>query len=245
MRVALIPLRTHPRDPEANLREATARLAQVAAAQPDLVCLPECTLTSYLYTEADFARFAEPISGPTTRAMADLARRHGIFLCFGLLERAPEGVYNTALLLDERGEIRLRHRKIHEQPPFLTGGAVHTVETHLGRLSILICGDLFDEQVVARLDADLDLLLVPMARAFDHRSPDAARWEREERQAYLDAVHAAGVTTAIVNALEMDEAEPSFGGALVVGSQGDLLAEVPHGTDQALIYTMERTRRTK
>ncbi len=243
IRLALIPLRTRPRAPQVNRQEVARRLAQVAAARPHLVCLPECTLTGYLYTETDLARFAEPIPGPTTQAMAALARQHGVFLCFGLLERAPEGVYNTALLLDDRGEIRLKHRKIHEQPPFCTGDAVRVADTPLGRLGILICGDLFAPQAIRYLDSDLDLLLVPMARAFDRRSPDAARWEREERAAYLDAVRAAGVPAAIVNALEVLETEPSFGGALLVGPQGDLLAEAPHGTDQALIHTLQPLRR--
>ena len=109
------------------------------------------------------------------------------------------------------------------------------MDTRLGHLGILVCGDLFAPEVVRRLDPNLDLLLLPMSRAFDRRSPDAARWEREERRAYLEAVRAAGVPTAIVNAREVDAAEPAFGGALLVGADGRLLAEAPHGTDEALL----------
>ncbi len=59
----------------------------------------------------------------------------------------------------------------------------------------------------------MDLLLVPIARSFDEQSPDPERWEREERQVYLDGVKAVGVTTAIVNALEIDADDlPDFGG---------------------------------
>ncbi len=89
------------------------------------------------------------------------------------------------------------------------------------------------------MQGDEDLLIVPMARGFAGRSPDWQRWEREERQVYLDAVAKVGVATVIVNALEIGEEEPSFGGALVVGADGSLLAESPHGTDEILVHDRE------
>lgn len=46
------------------------------------------------------------------------------------------------------------------------------------------------------------------------------------------------MTTAIVNALEVDTDDPSFGGALLVDGSGRLLAESPHGTDEPLIYDL-------
>jgi predicted amidohydrolase len=142
-------------------------------------------------------------------------------------------------LLDRRGRILLHHRKICEHPPFTNGTTVQTVETELGRLAVLICGDLFDEEATSQLDHSVDLLLVPMARGFDGRSPDPERWEREERKVYLDGVRAVGVTTAIVNSLEIDADElPDFGGALLVDGAGRMLAESPHGTDKALVYEL-------
>jgi hypothetical protein len=48
-----------------------------------------------------------------------------------------------------------------------------------------------------------------------------------------------GVTTAIVNSLGMDADElPDFGGALLVDGAGRVLAESPHGTDEALVYKL-------
>lgn len=235
MRACLIPLRTLPRRVEENSAELERRLEEAARFAPDLVCLPECTLTGYLYEPDDFDRFAEPLDGPTAQRLADWARRFGVYLCAGLLERAPEGVYNAALLFDRRGGLILHHRKIEEQPPFLRGQTFRYAETELGRLGILICGDLFNESVAQRVAGSVDCLLAPMSRGFDGPSPDAARWEREERQAYLDAVRRLGVTTLIVNALEPIPTDGAFGGALAVGVDGSLLAESPHGTDELLI----------
>lgn len=236
MRIALIPLQTRYRDPAANLRHLEERLDEAERHRPDLVVLPECTLTGYLYEEEDLARFAEPVPGPTTQEMARLARQHGFWLCFGLVERVGALFYNTALLLDRRGHIALRHRKVHEKPPYALGESVRSLPTELGHLSVLICGDLFDEAVARQIDPSTNLLLVPMNRSFDGASPDAARWEREERGVYIEAVRAIGLTTAIVNALEEGTEEPAFGGALLVAGDGRVLAESPHGTEEMVIY---------
>jgi hypothetical protein len=90
----------------------------------------------------------------------------------------------------------------------------------------------------------LDLVCLPERALtgylyFDGRSPDPERWEREERKVYLDGVRAVGATTAIVNSLEIDSDElADFGGALLVDGAGRVLAESPHGTDEALVYKL-------
>jgi predicted amidohydrolase len=236
MRICLMPLRIEPGNPNENFRHFLTQLDQVRPHHPDLVCLPECSFTGYMYEEADLERFAEPIPGPLTAEMSRLARLHGIYLCFGMLESTPQGVYDTALLLDRTGAITGKHRKLSEKPPFVNGTVVNSIETHFGRLGMLVCADLFAAEVVARLDPALKLLLVPTARSFDGQSPDLLRWEKEERQVYLDAVREAGVPTAIINTLESGPAASLFGGALVVNAQGELLAESPHGSDEILIY---------
>ena len=239
MRLCLLPLRIRYRDPSGNLRHLQHRLREVVEYKPDLVCLPECTLTGYLYEERDLKRFAEPIPGPTTERMGELARRYKIFLCFGLPKAAGSQYYNSAVLLDREGEILLHHRQIEERPPFALGQEVKAVDTELGRLCVIICGALSSEDVIRQVDPSVDLLIVPIARSFEGKAPDPERWEREERQVYLDGVRAVGVTTAIVNSLEIGADElPDFGGALLVDGSGRLLAESPHGSDIPLIYDL-------
>lgn len=236
MRVALIPLRTLPGDPWANRREVEARLSHIAPRQPDLVCLPESALTGYLYRQQDLERFAEPVPGDSAAWFSQLAKAFSLYLCTGLLERTPLGYYSSALLFDRQGRLLLHYRKMEEKPPFLRGDAFLSADTPFGRFGVLLCGDVFSEQVRQKARGSADWLLVPMARSFDNRSPDAERWEREERQAYLDAVRETGITAFLVNALEVREHEPAFGGALIVNANGYLLAESPHGTDDILFW---------
>jgi predicted amidohydrolase len=238
MRACLIPLRTESRNIQVNQKELEKRLADAVLHRPDLICLPECSLTGYLYEEKDFDRFAEPVPGPLSAYMAGFAKANSIYFCGGLLEHTQEGVYNTALLFDSSGNIILHHRKVEEKPPFLCGKHVQSVDTDLGRMSVLICGDMFNEQVIGKIDRPLDFILMPMSRSFAGKSPDTARWDAEERQVYLDAVRAASVTTLIVNALELLPEESTFGGALAVRADGTLLSESPHGTDELLIVDL-------
>ncbi len=206
--------------------------------QPDIVCLPECAFTGYLYNEKDFQQFAEPIPGQTTKTISVLAKEHRCYICFGMLEKVPEGIYDSAVLIDKAGRIVLVHRKLIEQPPFINGDQVKTVETEFGHLAILLCGDLFHDEVKSRIDKPISALFVPMARSFDGKSPDLGRWLSDERQAYLDEVKKIGVTTFLVNLLESNLLEASFGGAMVVNPSGELLAESPHGTDEALMFDL-------
>jgi len=234
-----MPLRIEVRNPTSNLQHFQQRLKEVSQYQPDIVCLPECAFTGYLYDEQDFQKFAEPIPGRTTSIISPLAKEHHCYICFGMLEKAPEGVYSSAVLINKAGEIVFVHRKICEQPPFINGSEVKAIDTELGRLSVLLCGDLFEDEVKAKLDNRLDVLILPLARSFDGKSPDLERWLKEERQAYADEVKKVGVTGLIVNLLENSaEPEASFGGAMIVNANGKILAESTHGTDDVLIYDL-------
>ncbi len=239
MRIVLVPLKTIPRAPAENLRRLEARMREIAGYPVDLIVLPECMFTGYVYEEDDLARFAEPIPGPSVFRMAEIARRNQAYVCFGMVERAEgQQVYDTGVLLNREGQIVLVQRKLSEKPPYHAGSRVDVAETDLGSVAILLCGDLFHAEAISQLPDDLDLVLVPMARAFAGQSPGASRWEAEERAVYLSAVRAIGKTTLLVNALDEGIEEPSFGGAMVVDGNGNLMAESPHGGDELLLYEL-------
>ena len=238
MRIALVPLKIKPRSPTENLHRLEARLREIADEKPDLIVLPECTLTGYVYEEDDFKRFAEPIPGPIVSTMAQIAQQYRAYICFGMVEQAGRRVYDSGVLVNRDGQIEVVQRKLSEKPPFQTGKRVEVAETELGKIAIVICGDLFDGEATMQLPGDLDWVLMPMARAFAEQSPDKRRWESEEREEYLDAVKAMGKTAFLVNMLDEGVEEPSFGGAMVVSRDGVLLAESPHGSDEVLLYEL-------
>src|SRR5213083_977644 len=82
-----------------RIREAAPRGAQI-------VCLKELFNAPYFCKSASADRFdfAEPIPGPTTRAMQHVAKELGIVLIVPIFERQTRGVYrNSAAIIDADG----------------------------------------------------------------------------------------------------------------------------------------------
>jgi predicted amidohydrolase len=128
---------------------------------------------------------------------------------------------------------------MNKQPPCATGNEVKAVNTEFGKIAVLICGDVFDDEVKARVSRDTNVLILPLAHSFDGRSPDLDRWLKEECQAYADEIKKVGIPGLIVHSLEdLTLPEVSFGEAMIVSADGKVLVESEHGTDKALIFEM-------
>ncbi len=95
-------------------------LRQGADAGCDVVVFPELALTTFFprwYTE-DIAGhdhyFETEMPGPETKPLFDEALRLGIGFCLGYAELTPDGErFNTYLLVDQRGRIVGKFRKVH------------------------------------------------------------------------------------------------------------------------------------
>jgi predicted amidohydrolase len=114
-------------DKKANVAELLRATEGAARAGCDVLVLPECSLAGWLSPSARSA--AEPIPGPATRRLAAAARKHGMAIVAGLEEREDGRLYNSAVFIDRRGEIRALHRKVNELD---IGLAVYSRGTSLG-----------------------------------------------------------------------------------------------------------------
>jgi predicted amidohydrolase len=126
---------------EDNRRRAAEQVERAAAAGCRLVVLPEAFQTGLDLPRS--GRLAEPVPGPSTEWLGELARRHGVFLAAGLLERRAGAVHSSAVLLDAAGRLLAVHRKgflVAEERPFLApgNGPAPVAETPLGRLGLLL-----------------------------------------------------------------------------------------------------------
>ncbi|MET9955547.1 carbon-nitrogen hydrolase family protein [Streptomyces sp. NPDC006339] len=172
LRTALLQSSGQLGDVAANLKILDEAAARAAAAGADLLLAPELFLTGYAIGP-DLARLAEPSDGPSARAVADIAARHGLAVGYGYPERDTErhGVlYNSAQLLGADGAVLAHYRKTHLfgdfEAKWFTPGEDGVVQTELGGLTVglMICYDVeFPENVRAQALAGTDLLLVPTA----------------------------------------------------------------------------------
>jgi predicted amidohydrolase len=157
--------------PKGNLPEAhrrLTRLAERAAADADLVVLPEMAATGYVFENvAQAAAIAEDPEGPTFQALAPIARQAGVWLVGGFAEQAPEGLYNSAWIIDPAGQLHAVYRKtllFDADVPWARPGnsGSHRVQTTQGAFGVGICMDLNDDGFVDWCaQADLTAIAFP------------------------------------------------------------------------------------
>lgn len=123
----------------------------------DIACLPE-----------EFAGTkAEPIPGPTTKAIAKLAKQYNMYVVCPIREQAPDRQYNTAVLINRKGQTAGYYRKVFvfwgEGLHCSTEG-VKVFDTDFGRISILTCFDLNFAELWHQCDAlNVDIVFWPSA----------------------------------------------------------------------------------
>src|ERR1700689_4518479 len=90
-RVGLIQM-SATSDPEQNLQRAFDRVRQAAAQGAQIVCLPELFQTQYFSQTEAHALFdlAEPIPGPSTAKLSEMAKNLKIVLIAWLFEKRAD-----------------------------------------------------------------------------------------------------------------------------------------------------------
>ena len=156
--------------------------------------------------------------------------RLDVWAALGLLERDASALYDSAVLIDSRGRIHMRYRRIQPQwhgkeadpSVYRQGSEAESVATPFGTVSFLICGDLFDDAILARVRAlEPDLVLFPFARCFSTDVDPQKQWEETEQQEYTRRVRLLGAQTLMTNYLAgRDLNGGAFGGAFVVKGDG-------------------------
>ena len=153
-----------PGEPEENLRRAEAMIARAAEQDCKVVVLPECLDLGWL--DSSMGSLAKPIPGSYSSQLADAARENGIYVAAGLTERVGNRFYNSAVFIDDQGEILLKHRKINElrfgapHDRYSFGDRLMVAETPFGCVGLLICADAFApaiSETLARMGAKLIL----------------------------------------------------------------------------------------
>src|SRR5437763_16882951 len=89
-------------DPAHNLATIRAKLREAARRGARLVIFPECALPGYCFqSKVEAWEVAEPLPGPSTKALADDCRELGVWAIVGLLERdeVSRKLYNDAALV--------------------------------------------------------------------------------------------------------------------------------------------------
>lgn len=134
-----------------------------------IVVLPECANTQYqMKSKKEVEQYSEELTGPSVARWTELAISNGKYIAGGIIERAADRYYNTAVLVGPEGYIG-HYRKMHLfdwERKYLTEGDLgfptFTISELDIKIGILICYDLrFPEAVRTHMLNGCDLILVP------------------------------------------------------------------------------------
>ena len=156
MRVAVAQMEPKLGEKDRNLEACLARLDEAAAAEAELLVLPECAIPGYMFDSAEEALpYAEEIPGPSTEVLEQACRRHDVHIVCGLLEREGDALRNAAVFVGPDGLVGT-YRKTHL--PFLgvdrfvvPGDQLSVWDTPIGRIGVQICYDLRFPEVTRTL----------------------------------------------------------------------------------------------
>lgn len=235
------------KDSSKNLSTTCNSIRLAAAQGARLIVLQELHLTPYFCQTEDPDNFdlAEPIPGPVTEALSKVAKELRVIIVGSIFEKRGKGIYhNTAVVIDQEGELAGKYRKMHipDDPGYyekyyFTPGDLGfiTIPTIIGKLGVLVCWDQWFPEA-ARLMAlqGADLLIYPTAIGWDPRDPDAEKERQIDAWRTIQRAHAIANGIPVISCnrtgLEKDPSGQTpgidfWGNSMIIGQQGELLAE--------------------
>jgi N-carbamoylputrescine amidase len=258
--VGLIQMSCSP-DPRENFAKAEARIQEAAKRGAQIICLQELFRSQYFCREenAELFELAEAIPGPSTEALAKLARDSKVVIIGSLFERRAAGIYhNTAVAIDADGALLGKYRKMHipddplyyEKFYFTPGDlGFPNFDTRFARIGVLVCWDQWYPEG-ARLSS--------LGGANILFYPTAIGWHPSEKQefgaAQLDAWRtiqrshaiANGVFVAAVNRVGFEGTPESglefWGHSFVCDPFGQILAEASADKEEILLVECDPSR---
>jgi predicted amidohydrolase len=240
LKIGLCQIQTEPWAIEENLDRTLAAIEQAAANGAELALTPECVLEGYpdpIQNGEDYRRrifsIAEPMDGERFARVAQTAKRLGVYVGLGFVEKSDENhIHNSVALISPEGEVLKVYRKVHCRSvesaeydgAFTPGERFVTQSIEVGErrftAGMMICFDREIPESVRSLRAlGAEIVLCPLATNtadFSILSPRAdnemiTRCRAAENELFIVVVnHAARYN----------------GGSFVVGPSGEVLLQM-------------------
>jgi N-carbamoylputrescine amidase len=242
---------------QGNIDQAVEHIRTAASKGANIVCLQELFASRYFCWEENYDHFhlAEPVPGPTTRLMQELAKELGIVIVASLFEKRAKGIYhNTLAVIDAGGEYLGRYRKQHipddpgyyEKFYFTPGDQGYKVfDTKFARIGTLICWDQWYPEA-ARITSLLgaEILFYPTAIGWAKSQDEHLNKQQYQAWQTIQRAHsvANGVYVVSVNRTGVEGDMHFWGGSFVSEPFGELIHQAPHDKEEVSVVALDLNR---
>ena len=242
-KLAIVQMKVEGGKRSNNLQRARLRIKEAVENGAQVVLLPEAMDLGW--TDPSALTEAQPVpQGETAVLLLEMAKKHGVYICSGLIEKDGEKVYNSAVLFNPEGELILKHRKIHEldigHPYYALGEKLNVAETEYGTFGLMICADATAKDHVltrslAYMGADVILSPCSWAMPADHDN-EAEPYGDTWRNAYIPVAKNFRIWIAGASNVGWITGGPwkgwkGIGSSLVINPDGEEALFGPYGVD--------------
>jgi len=246
LRVALAQIAPLLGDRQRNLALHLERIEAARRQEADLIVFPELSLTGYFLRDI-VPDVALDRSAPE---IAQLAQAAGpAALVAGFVEESRGHLFYNAALFAEAGHLVHVHRKVYlptyglfeEQRYFAAGKRIKAFDSaRFGRVGLLICEDFWHLSAAAIMQAEeIDYLIcVVNSPARGVTGPEIRTAETYEvlAKAYAQLL---GAVVIVVNRVGFEDGLCFWGGSMVAGPDGQLLAKAPRFDESLLVVSFD------
>lgn len=241
-------------DPAKNIEKIVLYTKESIDKGAQIICHQELATSFYFGIEQEIRHFgaAEPIPGPTTELMGEIAKKAGVVIIIPLFEKVTEGeFYNTAAVIGVDGKVLGRYRKTHipeakhpdgyilsEKFYFRLGNLGFPVfDTPFGvKFGVIICYDRHFPET-GRLIAlgGADILFVSAATV----GLTCSLWEVElqfhamSNVMYVGGVNRVGIDTGV------STSRRHIGSSVVINHRGEIIAQAGNKTDEIVYANLD------
>jgi N-carbamoylputrescine amidase len=246
--------------PAKNLARSITAIKLAASKGADLVVLPELHSHAYFCktVNQDYFSLAETIPGPTSKVLANVAKKNNIVIVASIFEKRAPGIYhNTAVVLDSDGSHAGIYRKMHlpEDPGYhekyyFTEGDIgfQPIKTSIGKLGIMVCWDQWYPEAARLMTlAGADLLIYPSAIGWEPSDSDEEQQRQLNSWITIQRSHAIanGVHVASCNRIGTEKSAETtidfWGNSFIAGPQGEMIARADTFSSSLIISKIELT----
>lgn len=239
---------------EENLQKAIGKVKEAAEKGAQIICLQELFTSLYFCDEENYDNFslAESIPGPSTDALAEVAKALNVVVIASLFEKRAQGLYhNTTAVLDADGSYLGKYRKMHipddpgfyEKFYFTPGDLGYKVfKTKYATIGVLICWDQWYPEA-ARITSLMgaEVLFYPTAIGWAHTQDEETNTEQYNAWQTIQRSHAVanGVHVVSVNRVGAEAGIKFWGGSFVANPFGSVIYQASHTDEEVIVQEVD------